>query len=297
MTGNNLSISFSAQSLETAKQKMRDDFSSREGRLRKNTPLDSGQNSAVEISISDAARLRYEQFAQGFQMRTMNELSELTGYSVEDIRKWRTSLSALHEELWAQNILDFESRPIELRTFSWGSRNLYDIIRGVEIDESLDRDLGHFLFVDIKDAPIEVRIANSLAHHISAFHFVDEGARNIKVAMYREAAMRMALHFAENHLSQGAASLFMAEMRAMKEVSIRMTQDIGSSLMPLRVSDVREHHLRYGDSPTQMAGFVTHAKTVEVIAAAENFDTWIDDDMFSSVREWMERIKADIALL
>ena len=76
-----------------------------------------------------------------------------------------------------------------------------------------------------------------------------------------------------------------------------MTQDTGS--LPLRVSDVRERHRMYmGDSPTQMAGFVTSSiRTPEVMAAAENFDTWIEEERFSSVREWMERIKADIAQL
>jgi len=291
------SISFSKQNLEVVKQKMRGNFNSNK-LLQENVSDNSKQMPKDEVTISDAARRRYEQFSQGFWMHTMDELSEYTGYSVEDIRRWRTSLSAFSQELRAQKVAEFEGRPIELRMFSWGSHNLHDIIRGIEInDTDITRELGHRLFRDIKDAPLELKIANSLAHHISAFHLIDEGASHEEVTMFREAAMRMALYFAENHLDNRNSSLFMAEMRAMKEIAIRMTQDTGSALLPLRVSDVREGHRMYmGDSQTQMASFVTGSvRTPEVMEVAANFDTWIEEDRFSSVRDWMERIKTDIA--
>lgn len=295
--GSIASISFATQSLQTAKQKVRDDF--RNHRLqRSESTSNSEEMPKDDVVISSAARRKY---AQDFQMRTIEELAEFTGYSVEAILHWHDSMRELTQELRAQEVAEFESRPIELRIFSWGAHNLHDIMRGVELYDSFtSRELDHRLFSDVKDAPPELLIANSLAHHVSAFHLIDAGASREEVAMYREAAMRMALYFAENHLEDREASLFMAEMRAMKEVAIRMTQDTGATVFSLRVSDVREwHRTNAGDSLTQVMGsFVSSIlNTPETIAAAENFDTWISEERFSSVGEWMERIRADIALL
>jgi len=197
--------------------------------------------------------------------------------------------------------LAWESRPIELRV--GGHRdNLVDIMNGLEPRNQKGywkiREIE--IFRDLKDAPIAVRIANSLAIHVEGSHLQDAGASPQEVAMFGEAAMRIALYIAENHMDERQAGLFMSEMRSIKHslVCLSLMSTAYASFVldfsdPRSMNDILNSLPRSATVSTPQT--TTTVRSSQAAAAAQNFDTWIKEERFSSVQQWMERIMDDIS--
>ena len=252
-------------------------------------------DTSATLYISDEARWKWkaESESTDLLLKLMESDPDFVQYLRDQAEEGRRALEAK----WEAERLAFESRPIDLRIHGNNTRYLVYILRN-NLHMLNYQGLHEIeLHRDLKEAPVEFRIANNLAFHIGTMQSMPNATHEEK-AMFREAAMRMAQYIADNHLSGAQARAFMVEMRTLKELDINSVHgffpphDVIRSLNNQTIgrnfySVLNERYMNHS------AGLLNSFSTMDHVA--RNFDSLINEERFSSVRDWMDRIKADIA--
>ena len=194
--------------------------------------------------------------------------------------------------------LERANRPLDLKFNNAVGYSLRDIMRGIPLPTDNNATGGPRemdFFVDMKDAPAIYRVTHSLEMYMAFLTLYQPETTAEEAAMYREGAMRMAEYIADNYLDKEAAGFFMAEMRALKEFSIYIERGAWLGISPGFRADHRMFHL--SDPKRLIGNTLTTQEKERINTTAQNFDAWLQEERFSAVAEWMERLKADIAQL